>query len=141
MSQKATRWHYRAIKRKICAGICFSPRRWRRNYEQPALAVRGDRCFRAASNTATVPSVDGLTWLTLINISKISDESSSGGRGERIPLHPTFVSVIFLLMHCFFLFLFFPSIRPLFIGVCARACVGFVGVCGTLVCCPLGVWV
>lgn len=61
-----------------------------------ALAVRGDRCFRAASNTATVPSVDGLTWLTLINISKISDESPSGSRGEHRPLHLAFVRVIFL---------------------------------------------
>lgn len=60
------------------------------------LTVRGDRCFGAASNTATVPSVDGLTWLTLINISKISDESPSGSRGEHVPLHLGFVSVIFL---------------------------------------------
>lgn len=104
VSQKATRWHYRAIKQKICAGICFSPlveEEFRAS--ETALAVRGDRCFGAASNTGTVPSVDGLTWLTLINISKISDESPSGSRGEYMPLHLASVSVIFLLMYFFFL--------------------------------------
>lgn len=61
------------------------------------LTVRGDRCFRGASNTSTV---DGLTWLTLINISKTSDENHSGSRGENMPLHQAFVSAVFLLMYC-----------------------------------------
>lgn len=103
MSQKATRWHYRAIKREICAGICFFLSGGGGiASSQTTLAVRGDRCFGAASNTSTVPSVDGLTWLTLINISKISDESPSGSGGQHMSLHPAFVSAIFLFTHCSF---------------------------------------
>lgn len=134
MTEEATRWHYRAIKREICTGISFPPRRRRKDEERGTAPCKRGQVFRAASNTATIPSVDGLTWLTLINISKISNESPSGSRGEHMPLQLDFASVIFLLVRC----CFSPSrttptppphTHTFYSEVCAHACAALFGVC------------
>lgn len=101
----------------------LSPRRRRNDEEQGTAPCKRGQVFQAASNTATIPSVDGLTWITLINISMISNKSPSGSGGYHMPLQLGFANVIFLLVRCFFLAL--PP--PLFRGVCLMFVLFFLG--------------